>query len=79
MSPVAPSSPADRVEWNFSAMEAENEAEQDARGAMLRTVPMTLAGVGAMLRYLADVRELFGPEEEVKEFAASLAQSPVFA
>jgi hypothetical protein len=70
---------ADRVEWHFSAMEAENKAEQDARGAILSTVPMTLAGMGAMLRYLADVRELFGPEEELKEFAASLARSPVFA
>jgi hypothetical protein len=57
----------------------EDKVEQDARSAMLETVPTTLAGMGAMLKYIADVRELFSPEEEVKEFAASLAQSPIFA
>jgi hypothetical protein len=64
--------------WVFVGM-PEDKAEKDTRSAMLETVPTTLAGMGAMLKYIADVRELFGPDEELKEFATSLAQSPIFA
>ena len=67
----------DREDWVFRGL-PEDKAEQDARTAMLETVPTSLTGMGAMLKYIADVRELFGPDEEVREFATSLARSPIF-